>query len=115
MKATGAEALAIALCDAGLRAAYSFPGSPATRVSQRLERERTIHHAYTTNEAVAATLAMAGAALSGYGTACILKHVGVNVALDALATAAQIGEYASPCVIVEGVDARPKTSQNIQD
>jgi indolepyruvate ferredoxin oxidoreductase alpha subunit len=109
------DAIALALKDAGIRAAYSFPGSPATRISQRLEKDGRIRHAYCTNEAVAATMALGGAALSGWGTACIIKHVGVNVALDALATGGQVSEYASPCVFIEGIDALPKTSQNVQD
>src|SRR5215831_9462361 len=112
---TGAEAIARALEDAGVRAAYSFPGSPATKVSLALESQRRLHHAWTTNEAVAATAALAGAALSGWPTACTIKHVGANVALDAFATGAQMSEYASACVIVEGIDARPRTSQNHQD
>src|SRR5205814_1330440 len=37
---TGAEAIARALEDAGVRAAYSFPGSPATKVSLALEAGR---------------------------------------------------------------------------
>ena len=37
------------------------------------------------------------------------------MALDALTTGAQISEYASPCVFVEGIDAKPRTSQNEQD
>jgi indolepyruvate ferredoxin oxidoreductase alpha subunit len=115
MTMSGAEAIARALADAGVHAAYSFPGSPATKISLTLEKDGRVRHAWCVNEAVAATMALAGAALEGWGTACIIKHVGVNVALDALATGAQISEYGSPCVIVEGIDARPKTSQNIQD
>jgi indolepyruvate ferredoxin oxidoreductase alpha subunit len=112
---SGAEAIAQALGDGGLRAAYSFPGSPATQVALALARDSRLSHAFCTNEAVAATMALTGASLHGWGTACVLKHVGVNVALDALATGAQISEYASPCVIVEGIDAHPRRSQNIQD
>jgi indolepyruvate ferredoxin oxidoreductase alpha subunit len=115
MKLSGGEAIARALVDGGIRSAYSFPGSPATKISLTLEREGRVRHAWCVNEAVAATMALAGAALEGWGTACVIKHVGVNVALDALATGAQISEYGSPCVIVEGIDARPKTSQNVQD
>jgi indolepyruvate ferredoxin oxidoreductase alpha subunit len=112
---TGAEAIARALSDAGIRAVYSFPGSPATKVSQALAQEAQLRHAWCTNEAVAATMALAGATLSGWGTACVIKHVGLGVALDTFATGAQISEYASPCVIVEGIDAVPRTSQNVQD
>ncbi|HJZ87027.1 MAG TPA: thiamine pyrophosphate-binding protein [Polyangia bacterium] len=115
MRLSGAAAIAEALADAGVRAAYSFPGSPATKVSQALERAGRVRHAWTVNEAVAATMALAGAALRNWGTACIIKHVGTNVALDALATGAQLSEYASPCLLVEGIDARPRTSQNAQD
>jgi indolepyruvate ferredoxin oxidoreductase alpha subunit len=112
---SGAEAIARGLADAGIRFAYSFPGSPATKVSQTLLADGRVRHAWCTNEAVAATMALAGAALADWGTACIFKHVGVNVALDALATGGQINEYASPCLFIEGIDARPRTSQNVQD
>src|SRR5690349_14051106 len=104
MKCSGAQAIALALGDAGIRAAYSFPGSPATKVSQALAQDDRLAHSFCTNEAVAATMALVGAALEGWGTACVIKHVGLNVACDALATGAQISEYPSPCVIVEGID-----------
>jgi indolepyruvate ferredoxin oxidoreductase alpha subunit len=90
MKLSGGEAIARALADGGIRSAYSFPGSPATKISLSLEREGRVRHAWCVNEAVAATMALAGAALDGWGTACVIKHVGVNVALDALATAHRV-------------------------
>ncbi len=111
---TGGAAVAAAIEDAAARVAFSFPGAPATRVSLALERSRVAHR-WCTNEAVATTLGLGAAMLDRCRAAVIWKHVGANVASDALQTGAAIREYRSGLVIVEGLDQKPKTSQNAQD
>ena len=113
---TGNEALARALSSARVRAAWSFPGSPLTRVEVLLEKKLVpVPHRFAVNEHVAVSMALGGALLDQHNTCALLKHVGVNVALDALATFGLVNELRSAALIVEGVDCAPATSQNAQD
>jgi TPP-dependent indolepyruvate ferredoxin oxidoreductase alpha subunit len=114
---TGNEALARALTAARIRSAWSFPGSPLVRVQQLLDGKgaQGVSHRFTVNEHVAASLTLGGALLSGHGTCMLTKHVGINVALDTLATFGVVNELRSPALLVEGVDPGPVTSQNAQD
>jgi indolepyruvate ferredoxin oxidoreductase alpha subunit len=114
---TGNEALARALTAARIRSAWSFPGSPLIRLQQLLEGKgaQGVSHRFTVNEHVAASLALGGALLSGHGTCTLMKHVGINVAMDTLATFGVINELRSAALLVEGVDLGPATSQNAQD
>src|SRR5581483_4692826 len=73
---TGSEALARALAAARVRRAWSFPGSPLTKVEQALEQGKLPQHRFTVNENVAATLALSGALLTHNATAMLMKHVG---------------------------------------
>ena len=111
---TGGAAVAAAIEDAAARVAFSFPGAPTTRVSLALEGSR-VSHRFCTNEAVATTLGLGAAMLDRCRAAVIWKHVGANVASDALQTGAALREYRSGLVIVEGLDQAPRTSQNAQD
>jgi TPP-dependent indolepyruvate ferredoxin oxidoreductase alpha subunit len=113
---TGNEALARALSSARVRAAWSFPGSPLTRVEVLLDKKLVpVPHRFAVNEHVAVSMALGGALLEQHNTAVLLKHVGVNVALDALGTFGLVNELRSACIIVEGIDSAPSTSQNAQD
>lgn len=114
---TGNEALARALAASRIRSAWSFPGSPLTKLELMLDGKSAqgLMHRFTVNEHVAASLALGGALLTGHGTCALMKHVGINVALDTLATFGVINELRSPALFVEGVDAGPATSQNAQD
>jgi TPP-dependent indolepyruvate ferredoxin oxidoreductase alpha subunit len=112
---TGHEALVRALVAARIRRAWSFPGSPLTKSEMLLDKSLALKHAFTVNEQVAASLALGGALLSNHATAVLMKHVGVNVALDTLATLGIANELRSAALVVEGVDPGPKTSQNAQD
>jgi TPP-dependent indolepyruvate ferredoxin oxidoreductase alpha subunit len=113
----GNEALARALSAARVRSAWSFPGSPLTRLEMLLDVKGApgVSHRFCVNEHVAAAMALGGALLSGHATCLLMKHVGVNVALDTLATFGLINELRSPSLILEGVDPAPATSQNAQD
>jgi indolepyruvate ferredoxin oxidoreductase alpha subunit len=114
---TGNEALARGLTTARIRSAWSFPGSPLTKLEMLLDGRgaQGVTHRFTVNEHVATSLALGGALLSGHGTCVLMKHVGINVALDTLATFGVINELRSPSLIVEGVDPGPVSSQNAQD
>jgi indolepyruvate ferredoxin oxidoreductase alpha subunit len=114
---TGNEALARGLTAAHIRSAWSFPGSPLTKLEMMLDARSAqgVTHRFTVNEHVAASLALGGGLLSGHGSCMLMKHVGVNVALDTLATFGVVNELRSPVLIVEGVDPGPVTSQNAQD
>jgi TPP-dependent indolepyruvate ferredoxin oxidoreductase alpha subunit len=114
---TGYEALARALIAARIRNAWSFPGSPLIRLQQLLDSKgaQGVSHRFTVNEHVAASLALGGALLSGHGTCALMKHVGMNVAMDTLATFGVLNELRSPALLVEGLDPGPLTSPNAQD
>ncbi|HUS65063.1 MAG TPA: hypothetical protein VMZ28_10995 [Kofleriaceae bacterium] len=114
---TGNEALLRALAAARIKKAWSFPGSPLTRLEILLESAKAgaVQHRFCVNEHVAASMSLGGALLSGHGTAVLMKHVGINVALDTLATFGVCNELRSASLVVEGVDPGPKTSQNAQD
>lgn len=114
---TGNEALARALSTARIRNAWSFPGSPLTKLEMLLDSRAAqgVSHRFTVNEHVATSLALGGALLSGHGTCVLMKHVGINVALDTLATFGVTNELRSPSLIIEGVDPGPASSQNAQD
>jgi len=113
---SGAEALCRALAAARVKTAWSFPGSPLTRAELLLDGKNAgVAHRYSVNEHVAASMALGGALLSSHGTCALMKHVGINVALDTLATFGVVNELRSAALIVEGVDPAPKTSQNAQD
>lgn len=112
---TGADAIARALVDAGVRAAWSFPGSPLTHLEIDLDRGKVPQHEFSLSEHVGVTMALAGAQLEGHRTAFLCKHVGINVALDGLATGAAHSLLRSGMVLIEGLDPLPKSSQNAQD
>jgi TPP-dependent indolepyruvate ferredoxin oxidoreductase alpha subunit len=113
---SGNEALARGLSSARVRAAWSFPGSPLTRTEILLERKAVpVPHHFSVNEHVAASMALGSALLEQNHSAVLLKHVGVNVAMDALATFGIVNELRSAALIVEGVDVAPLSSQNAQD
>lgn len=114
---TGNEALARALTAARIRTAWSHPGAPLTRAQLLLDGKgaQGVSHRFTVNEHVATSLALGGALLSGHGTCTLMRNIGVNVALDTLATFGVVNELRSPMLIVEGVDTGPASSANAQD
>ena len=68
---------------------------------------------FSTNEKVALEVA-AGAAAWGWRVLCAMKHVGLNVAADALMTLAYVGVKGG-MVIVSADDPSLFSSQNEQD
>ena len=113
---SGHEALVRGLQAVRVKLAWSFPGDPLTRTEQLLESTRAgVPHRFAVNQQVATSLALGGALLTGHPTCVLSSHVGINVALDALATFGLTNELRAACVIVEGADPHPKSAQNAQD
>ncbi len=112
----GNEAIARGALEAGVAFAATYPGTPSSDISINMfqfARETELYFEYSTNEKVALEVA-AAAANSGVRAMCRMKHVGVNVAADALMTLAYVGTRAG-LVIVSADDPFMFSSQNEQD
>ncbi|MCX5831855.1 MAG: indolepyruvate ferredoxin oxidoreductase subunit alpha [Deltaproteobacteria bacterium] len=112
----GNEAIARGAIEAGLAFAATYPGTPSSEISLNLfqvAQESALYFEYSTNEMVALEVA-AAAANSGVRSMCIMKHVGLNVAADALMTLAYVGVKGG-MVIVTADDPAMFSSQNEQD
>ncbi len=112
----GNEAIARGALEAGVAFASTYPGTPSSEISLNLfqvARETDLYFEYSTNEKVALEVA-AAAANSGVRAMCMMKHVGVNVAADALMTLAYVGTRAG-LVILSADDPYMFSSQNEQD
>lgn len=112
----GDAALAHGALAAGVRVVTGYPGSPATGVWDAI-LARTAPDAvdvtWAPNEKVAMELAI-GASLGGARALVVLKSVGLNVALDPLATMSYTGCHRG-LVILLGEDPGAWGSQNEQD
>lgn len=111
------EAFAAALRAGGIEFATAFPGSPTTSLAQRLEADGArwgVEFRWAINENVALSQAF-GAAMGGRGAAALMKHVGVNVAADALHAMGVVHGLPAPLLLIEGADAKPGSSQSAQD
>ena len=114
MMMRGDEALAYGAATAGVGLVAGYPGSPATSVfNHLLARAGEIQAHWAPNERVAMEMAF-GASLTGMRSLVVLKSVGMNVALDPLATMALSGCHAG-LVIALGDDPGGWGSQNEQD
>ncbi|PIP42589.1 MAG: indolepyruvate ferredoxin oxidoreductase subunit alpha [Desulfobacterales bacterium CG23_combo_of_CG06-09_8_20_14_all_51_8] len=112
----GNEAIARGAMEAGLAFATTYPGTPSSELSLnffQMSRESDLYFEYSTNEKVALEVA-AAAANAGVRTMCVMKHVGLNVAADALMTLAYVGVRGG-LVILTADDPAMFSSQNEQD
>lgn len=112
----GNEAIARGAIEAGVAVATTYPGTPSSEISLNLfqvSRETDIYFEYSTNEKIALEVA-AAVANSGVRSMCIMKHVGMNVASDAMMTLAYVGVKAG-LVILTADDPFMFSSQNEQD
>jgi len=112
----GNEAIARGALEAGIAVATTYPGTPASEIGDALARvakDAGIYFEYSTNEMVATEIAM-GAAASGVRAMVSMKHVGLNVAADALMTFAYTGTRGG-FVLVTADDPSCHSSQNEQD
>ena len=102
--------------EAGVKVAASYPGTPSTEILEAIaevSREFGIYAEWSVNEMVATGVA-AGAAMSGVRSIVSMKHVGLNVASDAVMTLAYTGVVGG-MVIVVCDDPSMHSSQNEQD
>ncbi len=112
----GNHAIARGALEAGLNLASAYPGTPSSEILDALAssaRELGFYAEWSVNEKVALEVAI-GASYSGLRCLTAMKHVGVNVALDALATIAYTG-VSGALVLVSADDPGAHSSQNEQD
>lgn len=112
----GNEAIARGAIEAGVAVATTYPGTPSSEISLNLFQmslESDLYFEYSANEKVALEVA-AATANSGIRSLCIMKHVGMNVASDALMTLAYVGVKGG-LVIITADDPFMFSSQNEQD
>jgi indolepyruvate ferredoxin oxidoreductase alpha subunit len=112
----GNEAIARGAIEAGIGLASCYPGTPSSEIPDTfftLYQEAGFYFEYSTNEKVALEVA-AGAAVSGVRSIVTMKHVGMNVAADALMTMAYLGVNAG-MVVINADDPFLFSSQNEQD
>jgi len=112
----GNEAIVRGALEAGISFATTYPGTPSSEIGDnfyRISQETNMYFEYSVNEKVALETA-AAASTSGLRTMCSMKHVGLNVASDALMTLAYVG-VTGGMVIVSADDPSMHSSQNEQD
>lgn len=114
----GNEAIVRAALEAGVRVAASYPGTPSSEIGNNLfqihvESPNLLYFEFSVNEKVAMEVAAAAAA-SGVRSLTCMKHVGMNVASDAMMSLAYVGVRGG-MVIVCADDPSIHSSQNEQD
>ncbi|MFZ5447692.1 MAG: indolepyruvate ferredoxin oxidoreductase subunit alpha [Thermodesulfobacteriota bacterium] len=112
----GNEAIVRGALEAGVALVTTYPGTPASEIGDRcyeIARQTDLKFEFSTNEKVALEVA-AGAAACGWRVLTAMKHVGLNVAADALMTLAYVGVKGG-MVIVSADDPSLFSSQNEQD
>lgn len=114
----GDEAVAFGAIDAGLSAAYAYPGTPSTEIMECLQQQAASHHKHMvakwcSNEKTAYEAAL-GVSMSGKRALVAMKHVGLNVAADPFMNSA-ILKINGGLVVVVADDPGMHSSQNEQD
>ncbi len=112
----GNEAIARGAIEAGVGFVATYPGTPSSEVGDALSRissEGGFYFEFSVNEKVATEMAYA-ASISGIRSFVFMKHVGMNVAADAIMSIAYAGTGAG-MVIMTADDPSMYSSQNEQD
>ncbi len=112
----GDEALAMGAIDAGLSAAYGYPGTPSSEIMAFLQARSTeggYAAQWCSNEKTAYEAAV-GASLVGRRALVVMKHVGLNVAADPFMNSALVAIHGGLVVAVAD-DPGMHSSQNEQD
>ncbi|MFI3167891.1 MAG: indolepyruvate ferredoxin oxidoreductase subunit alpha [Bacillota bacterium] len=109
----GNSAVARGFVEAGGRVATAYPGTPSTEITEEIATYDGIYAEWSPNEKVAAEVAC-GSAIAGARTICSFKHVGLNVAADAVFTAAYTGVNGG-LIFAVADDPGMHSSQNEQD
>jgi len=110
---SGNEAVSRAVWEAGTRVAAGYPGTPATEMLEQLSTYPDLYTEWSVNEKVSLEVAI-GASMMGSRAFCAMKHVGLNVASDALMTFTLTGAEGG-LVIAVADDVGMSSSQNEQD
>ncbi|MBW7851507.1 MAG: indolepyruvate ferredoxin oxidoreductase [Rhodospirillales bacterium] len=110
---SGNEAIARAVWEAGTAVAAAYPGTPATEILETLAFFPDVDTHWAVNEKVSLEVAI-GASLAGARGFCAMKHVGLNVAADALMSQTLAGARGG-LVIAVADDVGLSSSQNEQD
>ena len=109
---SGNEAVALAARDCNLSLGAGYPGTPSTEILEYLD-EIGGKAQWAPNEKVALEVAV-GAAFGGGWAMATMKHVGLNVAADALFTAPYT-DIPGALLIISADDPGMASSQNEQD
>lgn len=110
---SGNDAVARAVWEAGVRVAAAYPGTPATEMLEMVSTYPDVYAEWSVNEKVSLEVAF-GASMAGSRAFCAMKHVGMNVASDALMTMTLTGVNGG-LVIAIADDVGLSSSQNEQD
>ena len=110
---SGNEAVARAVWEAGVKVAAAYPGTPSTEMLEVISTYPDLYAEWSVNEKVSLEVAI-GAAYAGSRAFCCMKHVGMNVASDALMTLTLTGVIGG-LVIAIADDVGLSSSQNEQD
>ena len=105
--------VARAVWEAGVRVAAAYPGTPTTEMLEVISTYPDLYAEWSVNEKVSLEVAI-GAAYAGSRSFCCMKHVGMNVASDALMTLTLTGVIGG-LVIAIADDVGLSSSQNEQD
>jgi len=113
----GDEAIALGAIHAGISAAYSYPGTPASEILEYLIRAseggRKFTAVWSVNEKTAYEEAL-GVSFAGKRSMVSFKHVGLNVAADPFMNSAITGANGG-LVVISADDPGMHSSQNEQD
>lgn len=112
----GDEAVAMAAIDAGIRGAFSYPGTPATEILECVQNRSDssrVAARWSANEKVAYEEAL-GVSYIGQRSIVSMKHVGLNVAADPFMSSSLTGAVGGLVVAVAD-DPGMHSSQNEQD
>lgn len=110
---SGNEAVSRAVWESGTKVCAGYPGTPATEMLEQLSTYPDMYTEWSVNEKVSLEVAI-GASMMGSRAFSAMKHVGLNVASDALMTLTLTGVEGG-LVIAVADDVGMSSSQNEQD
>jgi len=110
----GNEAIAFGALASGVAVACGYPGTPSSEIIETIMKAgKGVYTEWSANEKVAYETAY-GAAMMGARALASMKHVGVNVASDAIVSSSYTG-IEGALVLVSADDPSMWSSQNEQD
>jgi indolepyruvate ferredoxin oxidoreductase alpha subunit len=110
---SGNEAIARGAYEAGVSCGFGYPGTPSTEILENFVQYKDVYAEWSVNEKVALEAAT-GASLGGVRAIVTMKHVGLNVAMDAFMTLVYTGINGG-LVIANADDPGMHSSQDEQD